>query len=101
MNVLPEMDYISIIFSILFGTACFLFARGKKRNPWLWFLLGLFFSFVPLLVLVILPDGDVEDEVYRLKVKLQQLERKESEEDYQQIKIKKLEVEETGPSQRS
>ena len=37
---------------ILFGAFCALWAQNSGRNAWLWFLLGLFFSFITVLVLL-------------------------------------------------
>ena len=36
----------------LFGAFCALWAQNTKRNPWLWFFLGLFFSVITVLVLL-------------------------------------------------
>jgi hypothetical protein len=36
----------------LFGAFCALWAQNTKRNPWLWFFLGLFFNVITVLVLL-------------------------------------------------
>jgi len=36
----------------LFGAFCALWAQNTRRNPWLWFFLGLFFSVITVLVLL-------------------------------------------------
>lgn len=36
----------------LFGAFCALWAQYTKRNPWLWFFLGLFFNVITVLVLL-------------------------------------------------
>jgi hypothetical protein len=37
---------------LLFGAFCALWAQNTKRNPWLWFFLGLFFNVITVLVLL-------------------------------------------------
>jgi hypothetical protein len=37
----------------LFGAFCALWAQQTGRNPWLWFLLGLIFSFITVIVLLV------------------------------------------------
>lgn len=86
------MDYAYLLLAIVFGLASFFFARAKRRNPWLWFLLGLFFSFVPLVVLAVLPNGDLEDEVYRLKAIVRQFEEEKKRKGVPDIKIQKTKV---------
>ena len=63
-----------IIISIVGGIACFLLASGKKRNPCLWLLLGIVFNIWALVILMLLPDGDLEDEVLQLKARVKSLE---------------------------
>ena len=41
----------SVIF--LFGAFCALWAQNTRRNPWLWFFLGLFFNVITVLVLLV------------------------------------------------
>jgi len=38
--------------AFLFGAFCALWAQNTRRNPWLWFFLGLLFSVVTVLVLL-------------------------------------------------
>jgi hypothetical protein len=37
---------------VLFGAFCALWAQNTKRNSWLWFFLGLFFSVITVFVLL-------------------------------------------------
>ena len=68
------MEYVNLLLTLAFGIASFFVAKAKNRNPWFWLLLGLLFSFVALLALAVLPKGDLEDEVSRLKASLRRLE---------------------------
>ena len=43
----------------LFGVVCALWAQNTRRNPWLWFLLGVFFSIVTVLVLLCKNSHDI------------------------------------------
>ena len=38
--------------AFLFGAFCALWAQNTRRNAWLWFFLGLFFSVITVLVLL-------------------------------------------------
>ncbi|HUB26812.1 MAG TPA: hypothetical protein VL992_15410 [Tepidisphaeraceae bacterium] len=40
------------IAAFLAGTFCALWAQNTRRDPWLWFFLGLFFNVITLLVLL-------------------------------------------------
>jgi len=42
----------------LFGAFCALWAQNTNRNPWLWFFLGLFFSVITVIVLLVKNAGD-------------------------------------------
>lgn len=44
--------------AFLFGAFCALWAQNTNRNPWLWFFLGLFFSVITVIVLLIKNSGD-------------------------------------------
>lgn len=46
----------SILF--LFGAFCALWAQNTRRNPWLWFFLGLIFNIITVLVLLVKNAGD-------------------------------------------
>lgn len=87
------MDYAILSLSIIFGAACFFLAKAKRRNPWLWLLLGFFFSFIPLLVLAVLPDGDLEDELFQLKTKMRLLESAKNRDGVPDVKVHKAKVE--------
>lgn len=45
---------------ILFGAFCALWAQNTGRNSWLWFFLGLFFSFITVLVLLWKNSDDLD-----------------------------------------
>ena len=42
----------------LFGAFCALWAQNTRRNPWAWFFLGLFFSVVTVIVLLVKNSDD-------------------------------------------
>jgi hypothetical protein len=42
----------------LYGAVCALWAQNTHRNPWLWFFLGLFFSVITVIVLLIKNSDD-------------------------------------------
>jgi hypothetical protein len=42
----------------LFGAFCALWAQNTNRNPWLWFILGLFFNVITVLVLLVKNSDD-------------------------------------------
>ena len=42
----------------LFGAFCALWAQNTRRNPWLWFFLGLFFSVIAVIVLLVKNSDD-------------------------------------------
>jgi hypothetical protein len=44
----------------LFGAFCALWAQNSGRNSWLWFFLGLFFSIITVLVLLVKNAGDLD-----------------------------------------
>lgn len=43
---------------ILFGAFCALWAQNTDRNPWLWFFMGLLFSVVTVIVLLVKNSND-------------------------------------------
>jgi predicted cobalt transporter CbtA len=60
MNVLASMSgaissLIGIGIALIFAVACSQIARGKRRSPLLWGVLGFFFSVITLIVIVIMP----------------------------------------------
>jgi len=44
--------------SFLFGAFCALWAQNTNRNAWLWFFLGLFFSVITVIVLLVKNSND-------------------------------------------
>jgi hypothetical protein len=42
----------------LFGAFCALWAQNTNRNAWLWFFLGLVFSFITVIVLLVKNSND-------------------------------------------
>jgi hypothetical protein len=44
--------------SILFGAFCALWAQNTRRNAWLWFFLGLLFSAITVIVLLVKNSND-------------------------------------------
>jgi Na+/melibiose symporter-like transporter len=44
----------------LFGAFCALWAQNTNRNAWLWFFLGLFFSVITVIVLLVKNSHDRE-----------------------------------------
>ena len=44
----------------LFGAVCALWAQNTGRSAWLWFFLGLFFSIVTVLVLLVKNSEDID-----------------------------------------
>jgi len=53
--------YVWLFLQINFGFICALIAQKKSRNPYAWFLFGLFFSFLALIALLILPPLDTKE----------------------------------------
>ena len=45
----------------LFGAFCALWAQNTSRNPWGWFFLGLFFSVITVIVLLIKSADDIKN----------------------------------------
>lgn len=45
---------------ILFGAFCALWAQNTGRSAWLWFFLGLFFSFITVFVLLWKNSNDID-----------------------------------------
>jgi hypothetical protein len=43
----------------LFGAVCALWAQNSNRNPWLWFFLGLIFSVITVVVLLLKNSEDL------------------------------------------
>jgi len=52
--MLAEVLVWFIIAAPLFGAACALLAKEWRRRPWVWFLLGFFFTFLAVLALIFL-----------------------------------------------
>jgi hypothetical protein len=52
---------------LLFGGFCALWAQNTGRNPWLWFVLGLIFNAIAVLVLLWKNSNDLKDEASRAK----------------------------------
>ncbi len=48
-------NFLTVLLWISFGSACAYYARAQKRNPYIWFFLGLTFGLLGLLFLVLLP----------------------------------------------
>ena len=46
----------------LFGAFCALWAQNTRRNPWLWFFMGLFFNVITVIVLLV-KNADANFEV--------------------------------------
>ncbi len=44
----------------LFGAFCALWAQNTRRNPWLWFFLGVFFIFITVICLLVKNSEDFE-----------------------------------------
>lgn len=42
----------------LFGAFCALWAQNTRRNPWLWFFMGLFFNVITVIVLLVKNSDD-------------------------------------------
>ncbi|RUL86181.1 hypothetical protein [Tautonia sociabilis] len=51
---------------LLFGGFCALWAQNTGRNPWLWFILGLIFNAIAVIVLLWKNSNDLK-ETMRLK----------------------------------
>ncbi|HEU0079593.1 MAG TPA: hypothetical protein VFQ76_18190 [Longimicrobiaceae bacterium] len=45
----------------LFGAFCALWAQNSGRNPWLWFVLGIFFSVVTVIFLLLKNAADARE----------------------------------------
>lgn len=45
----------------LFGVFCALWAQNTGRSAWLWFFLGLFFSVITVIVLLVKNSGDIRE----------------------------------------
>jgi len=54
--------YVWLFLQISFGVICAFIAQKRARNPLVWFLGGLFFSFLALIALFILPPVDSNKE---------------------------------------
>ena len=59
VNQLPN----ALLVSFLFGAFCALWAMNSGRNSWLWFFLGLFFSVITVLVLLLKNSRDRDGSV--------------------------------------
>ena len=42
----------------LFGAFCALWAQNTRRSPWLWFFLGLFFSVIAAVIVLLVKNSD-------------------------------------------
>lgn len=56
---------INLGFGVVFGIVCAILASGRGRSPVGWFFLGLFFSCIALIMVLLLPDLKVEEERQR------------------------------------
>lgn len=54
--------------AFLFGAFCALWAQNTGRGPWLWFFLGLFFSVITVIVLLVKNSNDRFRESLRVKL---------------------------------
>jgi len=45
------------VIAVFFSVICIAVATSKRRNPWLWGILGFLFSFIALIVVAVLPSG--------------------------------------------
>lgn len=52
---------MEVTFSLLFAILCAVVASSRGRSAFGWFFLGLFFSIIALVILVVLPDLSVEE----------------------------------------
>lgn len=52
----------------LFGVVCALWAQNTGRSAWLWFFLGLFFSIITVIVLLVKNSNDRFRESLRIKL---------------------------------
>ena len=76
--------YIWLFVQISFGVICAFIAQKKARSPYIWFLGGLFFSFLALIALFILPPVEIEkkeDDNMGLVENLKEIQELESVED--------------------
>jgi hypothetical protein len=53
-----SVGVILLVYIALFGMLPASSAMRKGRNPWLWAILGLVFSLIPLIVVAVLPPSD-------------------------------------------
>src|SRR5438093_5863654 len=53
---------------ILYGAFCALWAQNSGRSPWLWFFLGLVFSFIAVIFLLIKNADDRRKTMRRLRL---------------------------------
>lgn len=90
---LPTFDFPTLIIWLIGGIVCFAIAKNKKRNPWLWLLLGILFNLFAVVILLLLPDGDLEDELLKLKARVRVLESAGDEGDHPIVKVQKPKVE--------
>lgn len=56
---------VNLGFGVVFGIVCAILASGRGRSPVGWFFLGLFFSCLALILVLLLPDLKVEEERQR------------------------------------
>ncbi len=54
MNIVEDRNSggVMIFVLILYATFCALWAQNTKRNPWLWFFLGLIFSIITAFIIL-------------------------------------------------
>lgn len=51
----PYLIYFTI--SLLSGIGCYLFAKRKGKNPYLWFGIGVVFSVIGLIIITLIKDN--------------------------------------------
>ncbi|PIS00177.1 MAG: hypothetical protein COT84_08885 [Chlamydiae bacterium CG10_big_fil_rev_8_21_14_0_10_35_9] len=89
--------YISLFLAAVIGFICSFIASKKKRNPYLWFLSGFFFTVFALLILLLLPSknqkipSEADMKINKQEaIELEQTENSVEEEGYQKILDDKL-----------
>jgi heme O synthase-like polyprenyltransferase len=55
MHILWYYWIVAVIFDLVFAWICYALAKGKGRSPWLYAILGFFFSIITLIVILVLP----------------------------------------------
>ena len=67
-------DLLILVFHIAVCVSAWLLASSKHRSPVMWCLICLCTGLIGLLILALLPDGNLELEMARLKTRVRQLE---------------------------